>query len=129
MPPYVMYRGGLLPSMMSGRYFSASSSHVVTCARMSFTDQSPVIPGSVSCEPDKPAYDSLISTHALLSFFRRCCLFMVQGLLPPIDAVKGVRKMYHQGGRSPVPQGAFGGDSGQGNGDLGQGTHPSEQCG
>jgi len=41
--------------MMSGRYFNASSSHVVTCARMSFTDQSPVTPGSVSRESASPA--------------------------------------------------------------------------
>src|SRR5262245_40079328 len=80
MPPYVMYRGGLPPLMISGRYFSASSSHVVTCARMSFTDQSPMTPGSISRESGKPAYDSLIAAHAWSSFFRSCCLFMVQAL-------------------------------------------------
>src|SRR6266700_2171444 len=80
MPPYWMYRGGLPPVMMSGRYFSASSSHVVTCARMSFTDQLPMTPGSVSCESDKPAYDSLIAVHAFSSRFRSCCLSMVQVL-------------------------------------------------
>src|SRR5947199_6274182 len=80
MPPYRVYRGGLPPVMMSGRYFSASSSHVVTCARMSFTDQLPMTPGSVSCESDKPAYDSLIAAHAFSSCFRSCCLSMVQYL-------------------------------------------------
>src|SRR2546422_2697817 len=77
MPPYfIEYRGGLPPLMMSGRCFSASSSHVVTWARMSLTDQLPVTPGSVSCESDKPAYDSLIAAHALSSLFKSCCLSM-----------------------------------------------------
>src|ERR671931_652443 len=81
MPPYcIEYRGGLPPLMMSGRYCSASSSHVVTCARMSFTDQWPVTPGSVSCESDKPAYDSLIAAHALSRCFRSCSLSMVHPL-------------------------------------------------
>src|SRR5207253_7721700 len=80
-----MYRGGLPPVMMSGRYFSASSSHVVTCARMSFTDQFPMTPGSVSCESDKPAYDSLIAVHAFSSCFRSCCLSMIQFLPPPLS--------------------------------------------
>src|SRR5712691_3837704 len=66
--------------MMSGRYFSASSSHVVTCARISFTDQSSMTPGSVSCESDKPAYDSLIAVHAFSSCFRSCCFSMIQVL-------------------------------------------------
>src|SRR6266480_2174807 len=79
-PPYWMYRGGLPPVMMSGRYFSASSSHVVTCARMSFTDQLPMTPGSVIFESDMPAYDSLIAAHAFSSCFRSCCLSMVQFL-------------------------------------------------
>src|SRR5262245_8655393 len=78
MPPYCAeYLGGLPSLMISGKCLSASSSHHVTCARMSFTDQSPMTPGSVSCESDKPVYDSLNSVHALSSFFRRCCLSMV----------------------------------------------------
>src|SRR5882672_5013468 len=72
-PPYVTeYRGGFPPFRISGRCFSASSSHVVTCARMSRTDQAPVTPGSISSESDKPAYDSLNATHALSSRFRSC---------------------------------------------------------
>lgn len=47
---------------------------------MSFTDQLPVTPGSVSCESDKPAYDFLIAAHALSSCFKNCCLSMVQDL-------------------------------------------------
>ena len=33
MPPDWLYRGGLLPVRISGRYESASSSQVVTCAK------------------------------------------------------------------------------------------------
>ena len=44
-----IYRGGLPPVRISGKYFRASSSQVVTCARISFTDHSPMTPGSVSC--------------------------------------------------------------------------------
>ena len=84
MPPYWMYRGGLPPVTMSGRYFSASSSHVVTCARISFTDQLPITPGSVSCESDKPVYDSFITTHAFSSLFRSWCLSIVQVLFLPL---------------------------------------------
>lgn len=84
MPPYWLYRGGLPPARMSGRYFSASSSHVVTCARISFTDQLPMTPGAVSCESDKPAYDSLSAIHAFSRCFRSCCVSMVQ-VLPPSD--------------------------------------------
>src|SRR5918996_440051 len=81
MPPYCReYRGGLPPLRMSGRCFSASSSHHVTCARMSFTDQWPVTPGSIICASDKSAYDSLNVVHAWSSCFRSCCLVMVQGL-------------------------------------------------
>src|SRR5688572_1094908 len=81
MPPYrIEYRGGLTPLMMSGRCFSASSSHHVTCAIMSFTDQWPVTPGSVSCESDKPACDSLKAAHTVSSCFRSCCLSMVYPL-------------------------------------------------
>src|SRR5438094_4549197 len=76
-----MYRCGLPPAMMSGRYFSASSSHVVTCARMSFTDQSPVTPDSVSRESGKPAYDSLNAFQAVSSRLRSCCLSMAHGPL------------------------------------------------
>src|SRR6266851_7024548 len=75
MLPYVTeYRGGFPPLRMSGRCFSASSSHVVTCARMSRTDQAPVTPGSISCVSDRPACDSLNATHALSSRRRSCCL-------------------------------------------------------
>src|SRR6266699_2524734 len=87
MPPYWMYRGGLPPVRMSGRYFNASSSHVVTCARMSFTDQLSMTPGSVSCESDKPAYDSSIVLHAFSSCFRSCCLSMIQ-VLPPFAVLE-----------------------------------------
>src|SRR5881296_3829738 len=59
---------------ISGRCFSASSSHVVTCARMSRTDQPPVTPGSISCTSDRPAYDSLNATHASSSRLRSCRL-------------------------------------------------------
>src|SRR6266550_642267 len=79
MPPYLTeYRGGLPPLFMSGRCFSASSSHHVTCAIMSFTDQLPVTPDSVICESDKPAYDSLNPIHLLSSWVKSCCLFMIQ---------------------------------------------------
>ena len=56
---------------MSGRCFSASSSHHVTCAMMSFTDQWPVTPGSVSCASDKPAYDSLNAAPRLFKSFQK----------------------------------------------------------
>src|SRR5690349_3137347 len=73
MPPYCTeYRGGLPPFRMSGRCVSASSSQVVTCARMSRTDQAPVTPGSISCASDRPAYDSLNATHAVSRRFRIC---------------------------------------------------------
>src|SRR5258708_11564044 len=75
---------------MSGIYFSASSSHVVTCARMSFTDQLSMTPGSINCESDKPAYDSSIVVHAFSSCFRSCCLFMIQ-VLPPSAALESSR--------------------------------------
>src|SRR5713101_7631242 len=78
MPPYATeYRGGLPRLRMSGRCFSASSSHVVTCARMSLTDQAPVTPGSISCGSDKPAYDALNVSHALSSHFSSCRLSTV----------------------------------------------------
>jgi hypothetical protein len=35
---------------------------------MSFTDQPSVTPGSVNCESDKPAYDSLNAVHAWSTF-------------------------------------------------------------
>src|SRR5713101_4465711 len=73
MPPYVVeYRGGFLPSRTVGRCSSVSSSHVVTCAMMSRTDQSPVTPGSRSCSSDRPANDALNATHALWSRSRTC---------------------------------------------------------
>ena len=40
---------------MSGRYFRASSSQIVTCARMSLTAQFSTTPGSASCASDSPA--------------------------------------------------------------------------
>src|SRR5438128_10860801 len=67
--------------MMSGRCFSASLSHVVTCARMSFTDQSPVTPGSVSRGSDKPAEDSLRAAHAVSSLLRRRCLSVPSAMM------------------------------------------------
>ncbi|OLB14098.1 MAG: hypothetical protein AUH07_05300 [Gemmatimonadetes bacterium 13_2_20CM_70_9] len=56
MPPYVTeYRGGLPPARMSGRCVSASSSHHVTCAMTSLTDQAPATPGSNSSASERPA--------------------------------------------------------------------------
>src|SRR4030095_4264885 len=76
-PPYITeYFGGVPPSLMSGKCFRASSSHHVTCAMMSFTDQPPVTPDAVICECDRPAYDSLNSLHLLSSCFKSCCLSM-----------------------------------------------------
>src|SRR5215207_4038320 len=70
--------------MMSGKCRYASSSHQVTCATMSFTDQSPATPDSVSRELDSPAYDSWNAPHAVSSRFRSCCLFTVHDLkIPP----------------------------------------------
>src|SRR3954469_24755093 len=66
--------------MMSGKCRSASSSHQVTWATMSFTDQSPATPGSVSRELDKPAYDAWNAVHAVSSRFRSCGLFTVHDL-------------------------------------------------
>lgn len=64
--PYVVeYRGSLLPARTSGRFFSASSSQVVTCAMMSLTDHAPVTPGSSNSGSRKPAYDSLNALQAL----------------------------------------------------------------
>ena len=74
MPPCAEYRGGVSCRRMSGRYFSVSSSHVVTCARMSLTDHSPETPGSISWLSDKPAYDSWNARHAFSSRCRSCCL-------------------------------------------------------
>src|SRR5829696_9121094 len=61
--------------MMTGKCRNASSSHQVTCAMMSFTDQSPATPGSVSRELDKPAYDAWNAIQAVSSRFRSCSLF------------------------------------------------------
>jgi len=55
---------------MTGRYLRASSSHVFTWARMSFTDQSPTTPGSRSLASGRLAYDSLKAVHAVSSLFR-----------------------------------------------------------
>src|SRR5215210_7046437 len=65
---------------MPGKCRNASSSHQVTCAMMSFTDQSPATPGSVSRELDRPAYDAWNAIHAVSSRFRSCCLFTVHDL-------------------------------------------------
>src|ERR1700752_1816714 len=70
-PPYFTeYRGPLTPLMTSGRCLSASSSHVVTCARMSLTDQFPVTPDFIISVSDRPACDSRKSRHAFLLVFR-----------------------------------------------------------
>src|SRR2546422_8238724 len=95
MPPYLTeYRGGVPPSRMSGRCVNASSSHVVTWARMSLTDQSPVTPGFISCASDSPAYDSSNAPHAVSSRCRRCRLSTESGRLPErqVDTVPA-----HQG--------------------------------
>src|SRR5262249_2738718 len=79
MPPYLaLYRGGLPPSRMRGKYFRASSSQVVMCARMSLTDHFPVTPGSNNCDSGRPVYDSLKTAHASLSRCSTCSLFMPQ---------------------------------------------------
>src|SRR5438094_10472189 len=82
------YLGGVPPSRMSGRCVNASSSHVVTCARISRTDQAPVTPGRISCTSDRPAYDSLNATHALSSRFRSCRLFTNHSLCRPDQAAR-----------------------------------------
>ncbi len=75
MLPYVTeYRGGFPPLRMSGKCFSASSSHVVTCARMSLTDQAFVTPGSVICESNRPACEPWKARQALSIRFRSCRL-------------------------------------------------------
>src|SRR5919199_5015345 len=61
---------------MSGRCFSASSSHHVTCAMMSRTDHLPVTLGISNCDSDRPAYDSSNAAHAESSRFSTCCEFM-----------------------------------------------------
>src|SRR5918994_6237358 len=66
--------------MMSGKCRNASSSHQVTCAMMSFTDQSPATPGSVSRELAKPAYDAWNAAQAVSSRLRSCSLFTVHDL-------------------------------------------------
>ncbi len=81
MPPYVTeYRGGLPPARINGRCVSASSSHQVTCAMRSLTDQLLVTPGSISSGSGRPAYDSLKSSHAFSSRFRSCNLSTMQAL-------------------------------------------------
>src|SRR5215218_9785578 len=74
--------------MISGKCCSASSSHQVTWAMTSFTDQSPATPGSVSREPDKPAYDPWNAVHAVSNRFRSCCLFTAHdpNVNPSLDA-------------------------------------------
>ncbi len=87
MPPYLTeYRGGFPPSRMSGRCVNASSSHQITCAMRSRTDQAPATPASINSESERPAYDSLKSTHALSSRFRSCDLSMVHLLLVRLQA-------------------------------------------
>src|SRR2546425_3768816 len=83
-PPYrTEYRGGVPPFRTSGRCFSASSSQVVTCARMSRTDQALVTPGSISCTSDRPAYDSLNVAHAVSRRVRSCCRSTSHSLCQP----------------------------------------------
>src|SRR6059058_2453294 len=73
MPPYLTeYRGGLPPSRMSGRCVNASSSHVLTCARMSRTDQSPVKAialgeGLPVLQPEKPRGDEFLAQLGTLA--------------------------------------------------------------
>jgi len=75
MPPYnAEYRGGLRPSRIAGRCFSASSSQVVTCATMSLTDHAFVTPGTRRTDSGKPAYESLNASHSLSSCLRSRCL-------------------------------------------------------
>src|SRR5256885_277908 len=91
MPPYLTeYRGGVPPSRMSGRCVNASSSHVVTWARMSLTDQAPVTPGFSSCASDSPAYDALNASHAASSRRRSCPLSTGSARLPKrqVDTVR-----------------------------------------
>src|SRR5437763_77555 len=56
--------------------------HSVTCARISFTDQSSTTPGSVKCPLGKPANDSRSTDHSLSSLFSSCSLFMAL-VFPP----------------------------------------------
>jgi len=75
MPPYIAeYRGGFPPLRMSGKCFSASSSHVVTCATISLTDHAPVTPRTSNCESERPVCDSWKSFQALSSRPKRWCL-------------------------------------------------------
>src|ERR1700687_5768401 len=75
MPPYnIEYRGGLRPSRIAGRWFSASSSQVVTCATMSLTDHAFVTPGTRRTDSGKPAYESLNASHSLSSCLKSRCL-------------------------------------------------------
>src|SRR5438093_132170 len=102
MPPYLAeYRGGVPPSRMSGRCVNASSSHVVTWARMSLTDQSPVTPGFISCASDSPAYDALNAPHAASRRRRSCRLSTESGRLPEcrVDAVPAHHPQYYRARR------------------------------
>jgi hypothetical protein len=49
----------------------------------------PMTPGCVNCASDKPAYDSVNSAHALSSFFRSCCLSIIQRLQTSVDDTHG----------------------------------------
>ena len=82
MPPYLVYRGGLPPMRISGKYESASSSQVVTCARISLTDHSPMTPGSINCGSEKPVYDSWSVFHVFSSRSSNWYFFMIQPLPP-----------------------------------------------
>ncbi len=64
------HRGGLPSVRISGKYFNASSSQVVTCARISLTDQLSMTPATINCGFDKPTYDSWNVAHAFSSRFR-----------------------------------------------------------
>src|SRR5258705_4548854 len=96
MPPYVTeYRGGVPPSRMSGRCVNAASSHVVTWARMSLTDHSPVTPGFISCASDSPAYDSSNAAHAVSRRCRSCRRSTGSACLPErqVDPVAAQQRM------------------------------------
>src|SRR5437667_11694442 len=96
---------------MSGRCVNASSSHVVTWARMSLTDQSPVTPGFISCAADNPAYDALNAPHAASSRRKRCRPSTESGRLPErqvgtVPAHQGVVSLVE--GQDAVMAGACG---------------------
>src|SRR5215510_2643620 len=71
-PPYrTEYRGGVPPFRMSGRCFSASSSHVVTCARMSRKHLPLILKGGVRLLERLPrllhSFENVSSIHTSLT--------------------------------------------------------------